>query len=254
MRIDYKGWLEERQYDTATITAQLHRAGRVEDCYGDLESHYREGTLQGIIDELKYSAEDERQNKPNPSKIPFIGNARKNLASYKNAVVLYRKFLAGGWENSDVDAPKATAIIAPSLVSVQTAQIAADTPERQRFSLERDMQSMLRRDIESLGNTLLIIDDGAERSVDSGLIDITCSDSEDGAIVVVELKADKADSRAIGQILGYMGDLFIEEEGKTVRGILVAHDFDKRAKAAARVVPTLKLVKYSVSFRFEPVE
>ena len=47
-----------------------------------------------------------------------------------------------------------------------------------------------------------------------------------------------------------MGDLQEEESGKKVRGILVAHDFDKRVKAAARVVPTLTLKKYSIEFKF----
>lgn len=119
---------------------------------------------------------------------------------------------------------------------------------KQRFALERDMQEALRRNITSLDPSLNILDDGAERAVNSGLIDITCDDGV--SIVVVELKAGKADSRAIGQILGYMGDIQEEEGGKPVRGILVAHDFDKRTKAAARVVPTLTLKKYAIEFKF----
>ena len=47
-----------------------------------------------------------------------------------------------------------------------------------------------------------------------------------------------------------MGDPQEEESGKPVRVILVAHDFDRRAKAAARVVPTLALMKYSIEFKF----
>ena len=109
------------------------------------------------------------------------------------------------------------------------------------------MQAALRGKITSLDPYLRIIDDGAERAVSSGLIDITCEDNS--SLVVVELKAGKADSRAIGQILGYMGDLQ-EESGKTVRGILIAHDFDQRAKSAARVVPTLTLKRYSIAFNF----
>lgn len=133
---------------------------------------------------------------------------------------------------------------------VENADVPPSSEEstHQRFSLERDMQAALRRNIVSLDPALKIMDDGAERAVNSGLIDITCEDSE--AMVVVELKAGKADSRAIGQILGYMGDLQEEEGGKPVRGILVAHDFDKRAKAAARVVPTLTLKRYSIEFKF----
>jgi hypothetical protein len=47
-----------------------------------------------------------------------------------------------------------------------------------------------------------------------------------------------------------MGDVAAEEEAATVRGILVASDFDAKAKAAARVVPSLILRKYSVRFLF----
>lgn len=244
MRSDYKQWLEEQKYDAGTIAAQLHRVGRVEDCYGNLDEHFADGTLQSVIDELTYSAEDERRGKPNPSKIPFKGNIRNNLASYKNAVVRYRKFLTGGWERADKEPPAA---------EPQTSAAIGEPPElgAQKLSLERDMQAALRLNIKQLASTLSIDDDGAERSVDSGFIDITCEDSEDSALVVVELKAGKADSRAIGQILGYMGDLAEEEPGRAIRGILVAHAFDQRARSAARVVPALHLMRYAVEFRFE---
>jgi RecB family endonuclease NucS len=130
---------------------------------------------------------------------------------------------------------------------MELASISEDAIQ-QRFSLERDMQAALRHNIERLDPSLRIIDDGAERAVSSGMIDITCEDGN--TLVVVELKAGKADSRAIGQILGYMGDLHEEEGGKSVRGILVAHDFDRRTKAAARIVPALTLKRYSIEFRF----
>lgn len=118
----------------------------------------------------------------------------------------------------------------------------------QKLSLERDMQEALRRNILSLDPNLQIIDDGIERSVDTGFIDITCEDND--GLVVIELKAGKADARAVGQILGYMGDLQDTIAGKPVRGILVAHDFDARVKSAARAVKTLTLKKYSVEFKF----
>lgn len=247
MRPEYKKWLEDQKYEAGTIIAQLHRAGRVEDCYGSLDEHFAAGTLQNIIDELTYSAEDERIGRPNPSRIPFNGNTRNNLASYKNAVVRYRKFLTG-WERGDADAPAALSDT-PSLIANSRGED-AEIPV-QKLSLERDMQAALRREIRQLSPSLTIIDDGAERSVDSGFIDITCCDQTDDALVVVELKAGRADSRAIAQILGYMGDLAEEEPNKKVRGLLVAHEFDKRTRSAARVVPTLGLIKYSVKFHFE---
>ena len=59
----------------------MHRAGRVEECYGNLDEHYDRDRLRVVIDELKYSTDDERRNKPNPSKIPFNGNTRSNSKS-----------------------------------------------------------------------------------------------------------------------------------------------------------------------------
>jgi endonuclease len=235
MRSDYPKWLSAQKYSENTQTSQLHRVRKVEESYGSLDEHFDNGTYQEVIDSLEYSTRDERAHKPNPSKIKFDGNIRNNLQSYKNAVVRYRKFL------TDKEFHEGS-------VAIQEPEDDTDTiPQReeimeQRFSLERDMQAALRSNIESLEPSLRVIDDGAERAVESGFIDITCED--DDSIVVVELKAGKADSRAIGQILGYMGDLHEEEGEKPVRGILVAHDFDKRAKAAARVVPTLTLKKY----------
>lgn len=110
------------------------------------------------------------------------------------------------------------------------------------------MQAALRLHIDQLEPGLTIIDDGAERSVDSGFIDITARDSS-GTIVVIELKAGPAGQRAIGQILSYMGDI-AGEEGGNVRGILVASEFDAKAKAAARMVPDLTLTKYRIQFLF----
>jgi hypothetical protein len=241
MKQDYKDWLEEQKYAPGTITAQLHRVGRVEDLYGSLDDHVRDGTFQDVVAELSYSTEDARRNRPNPSKIIVEGSIRNNLQSYKSAVLRYQRFLIG----SDRTFPEAT-----DEVIVATGELAeAAAYVSQKLSLERDMQAALRRNITSLKPTLSIIDDGAERSVFSGFIDITCVDSEDDTLVVIELKAGKADSRAIGQILGYMGDL-AEDEDRPVRGILVANEFDKRTRSAAKVVPTLTLMRYSIEFRF----
>src|SRR4029077_805972 len=65
----------------------------------------------------------------------------------------------------------------------------------QRIGLERDMQAAIRLDIEQLEKGLAIVDDGAERVVDSGFIDITARDSA-GTTVVIELKTGVAGQRA----------------------------------------------------------
>lgn len=117
------------------------------------------------------------------------------------------------------------------------------------FALERDLQRTLRRNIEQLETGLSIIDGGTERTVEAGRIDITAKDGE-GNLVVIELKAGTAGMDSIGQILSYMGSIE-NPEGKHVRGILVAYDFDRRLVMAAKAVPNVSLKAYSVQFTFQ---
>ncbi|MCK9506479.1 MAG: endonuclease NucS [Porticoccaceae bacterium] len=241
MRNDFPIWLEQRLPEKSTQSARLSGVKKIEEVYGDLEENFSNGKLREIIESLTYTSNDERLGKSNPSKILISGNIRNGLATYKSALNLYLEFLENTGESS-IENRNFSNIGNIEAIAKENNLI------QQRFTLERDMQAALRHNISLLDSKLRIIDDGAERAVDSGLIDITCEDSE--GIVVIELKAGKADSRAIGQILGYMGDLQEEESTKQVRGILIAHDFDRRAKAAARVVPTLKLMTYSIEFKF----
>ena len=116
------------------------------------------------------------------------------------------------------------------------------------FGLERDLQRALRASIGQLAAGLTIVDGGTEKTVDAGRIDITAEDP-DGTTVVIELKAGKADLRAIGQILSYMATVSTEPN-RRIRGILVAGDFDDRAVMAAGAVPNLSLKAYSFQFTF----
>ena len=106
---------------------------------------------------------------------------------YKNAANLYQSFLKESTNQGVNPVPTENTESAPS----------PEEAIRQKLSLERDMEEALRRNIANLDPILNIIDEGTQRAVDSGFIDITCEDSN--GLVVVELKAGKADSRAIGQ-------------------------------------------------------
>ena len=119
------------------------------------------------------------------------------------------------------------------------------------FGLERDLQSALRLNIGKLEAGLKIIDNGKERITEAGRVDITAED-DDGNIVVIELKAGTATPDVISQILAYMGAIR-ETDDKPIRGILIAGDFHKQVIFAAKAVPSLKLVKYSFKFTFEPM-
>ena len=249
MRQEYRRWLVDKGYTTNSVASRVSDAQKVERIYGALDDLIAAGGYEGLIDELTYTSEDERRGKANPSRIKTDGNIRTNLASYKGAVALYRRFL------SDCDFGRGVVVddgYSPGPGPTSGGEVVKDTGtlEKQRLSLERDMQAALRRDISRLEPGLRIIDDGAERYVSSGFIDILCQDTQ-GRRVVVELKAGKSDPRVIGQTLGYMGDLMDEDAAVPVRGIIVAHEFDNRTRSAARAVESVMLMTYAVAFTFQ---
>ncbi len=120
------------------------------------------------------------------------------------------------------------------------------------FSLEKDLQAALRRNIETLELGLKIIDNGKERNTIAGRIDITAEDDLN-KIVVIELKAIEAKPDVIAQTLSYM-EAVKDEDKKEVRGIIIASSFTERVKLAARQIPQLKLVQYSFQFNFTKIE
>ena len=191
---DYRQWLENQSYREGTISTQMSDARRVEEFHGDLDEHYAQDQTATLREVLIYSKADQRSGQPNPSKIPFKGDIYNNLASYRTAVERYRKF-RDEIGDGEVETPRSE--------EPGTAASVKDVPG-QRIGLERDLQIALRSNIEQLEPGLTVIDDGVERSVDSGFIDITARDSS-GATIVIELKAGVAGQRAVAQILSYMG-------------------------------------------------
>ena len=234
----YRNWLASQNYQSGTIAAQMHRAGRVEEHYGNLDDLYREDRLESLIATLTYTTQDRRNNRPNETKIPFDGNAYNNLASYKDAVRRYRRFLEDNGDSTDFDS-----------LSVEIPETTFANEPPQTIGLEKDMQATIRQSIDQVELGLRITDGGKERSVETGFIDITAEDVENTP-VVIELKTGVAGQRAVTQILSYMGSIMDEEGRDDVRGILIASDFDRKARAAAKVIPSLTLMRYQFSFQF----
>lgn len=229
----YRRWLLAEGYSDNTRATQTSLVTRIEAAYGPLDELIADGGIEAVASELIYSTADERAGRPNPSRLAVAGNIRTGLASFRSALMLYRRF-------------RAEAMPEPAEMPSTPG---ADADTRQRLALERDMQIALRRDISALDPGLTIIDDGMERAVATGLIDILARD-QNGARVVIELKAGRSDPRVIAQTLGYMGDLMDEDPDEPVRGIIVAHEFDARTRSAARALPHLSLHAYRISFAF----
>lgn len=237
----YDDWLRRAVPTEATWRTKLSELRRVESAYGDLDALYDLDELANLLDELTYSTEDARNNRPNPSKLNIGGDLRNNLASYKSAVQKYARF------RQDVELEAARPAIQP-LRRPETGEEASDEIT---FSLEKDLQKALRGNIAQLEDGLTIVDGGSEQTVASGRIDILARDAQ-GRDVVIELKAVEAQVSVVGQIASYMGDR-AAAGAKDVRGIIVAPDFHTKLVSASRVTPNIRLVQYSFSFRFSPV-
>jgi len=120
------------------------------------------------------------------------------------------------------------------------------------LSLERDLHSYLAKAVHEIEKGLVLLTDGIEHQIDAGRIDILAKDSA-GQLVVIELKAGIAKDAALGQLLGYIGCVAEKSTGNSVRGILIASDFDKRVVYAAKALPQIKLIKYKVAFQLQEI-
>ena len=125
----------------------------------------------------------------------------------------------------------------------------SDADRGSRFGLERDLEDALKTNLHQLEPGLEF--SGAQQRVAAGRLDIAAIDNE-GHIVVIELKAGTAQPESMTQLLAYMGTVD-NPEGRPVRGILVAHDFDTRVKHAAKAIPNVALRSYSFTFSFSDV-
>lgn len=121
------------------------------------------------------------------------------------------------------------------------------------FTLERDLQTAIRRQISYLEDGLKIVDGGSERHVLTGSIDILAKDNN-GVFVVIELKAGDCPKGALEQLLGYAKDIKDEEGVGEVRMCLIAKSFSDRTLAASTFISNLKLIEYDYTVSFRPVE
>jgi len=109
---------------------------------------------------------------------------------------------------------------------------------------EKELKTLLRRQLDKVEPGLVAADNGQEREVASGRIDITARDA-DGNLVVIELKAGPCPAGALEQVLGYSSDLE-EETGTRCRAVIVASEFSLRQRSAAKRARELHLVTYQV--------
>lgn len=234
----FRAWLEQR-FAPNTVSTALSTCKRVENAYGDLDEIFDTDRFDGLLAELAYSKSDELRKLPNPSKMQIEKGLYDTLSSSRTHVRTYGRFREDSLLGN----------VSPESALEVAGELLRERREGKQFEVERHLQEELRREISQLEPGLEIADGGSERSVESGFIDILARDTQ-GALVVIELKSGLAKRETIGQVVGYMGDLISEEPTASVRGMIVAAEFDKSCRSSVRVIPNLTLKRYRFSFEF----
>lgn len=90
---------------------------------------------------------------------------------------------------------------------------------------------------------------GQQYQTDTGPIDILAVSKDGKELLVVELKRGRVSDVVVGQILRYMGYLTELEPNKTVRGVIIGTDDDRRFKRAISMVNNLDFYRYEVDFK-----
>jgi Predicted nuclease of the RecB family len=140
-----------------------------------------------------------------------------------------------------------TVDIEPEEEEEDTVEILRET----RISLEHDLESFIVEQIQTVENGLKLKEPNYRQvSVNSGRIDVLAEDSQ-GNTVIIELKAGQARDRVLAQTLAYMSDMSEVKGNTKTRGIVIAHSFSDRLLQAVKMVPMVKLLKYSIKFEFE---
>ena len=83
LKATFHEWLVSQGYNPKTISSRISNAARVEEYHGDLDQHFVDDRLEGLISSLRYSTDDQQNGRQNPSGIPIDGDIRTNLATSK---------------------------------------------------------------------------------------------------------------------------------------------------------------------------
>lgn len=132
------------------------------------------------------------------------------------------------------------------------------SPENYEIVLEKYLQEFIVSNFATIfkGNLEIYRDPddgtiGQQLKTEAGILDILAVDKLDNAYVVIELKKGKTSDVVIGQTLRYMG--WVKDNlclaGEDVRGLIIAKDQDQNLAFALKMVPSIDIRFYKVSFQ-----
>lgn len=92
-REEFKLWLvNERKLKVSVANSRVGNISTIESYYDDVDILIQNDCIYNLLDELSYSTEDERYNRPQKHKIPIQGNIRTGSSTLKQALCRYIEF------------------------------------------------------------------------------------------------------------------------------------------------------------------
>lgn len=88
----FKQWLIEQNYDESAAISRASNIQRLERYYGNLDEYILSGRARELMDELTYTKEDEKNERPQKHLVTIVGNVYNGTATLKAAFKLYLDF------------------------------------------------------------------------------------------------------------------------------------------------------------------
>ena len=93
IREDFKNWMiENKGYDVNTANTRIGNCSTIEQAYGDLDEHYQKDRLNQLFNLLKYSKQDEREEKKPIEPLEIEGVVYDGLAPLRQGLRRYCEF------------------------------------------------------------------------------------------------------------------------------------------------------------------
>lgn len=81
-----------RGLSEGTIRSRAANCDRLAHYAGDLDAHFDNDRMEGLLARLTYSTDDQRRGAPQRHRVPINGNMRNGTATLKSAATLYWEF------------------------------------------------------------------------------------------------------------------------------------------------------------------
>lgn len=203
-----------------------------------------------------------------------FGDPREYKTYGEKVIKSNRDIIAGFKEKLGIDASPRTIsmffYLSPTVKSFWKKEVDGEkeevVEEEQRlsvsesdFAIEKHLEEFLVANWESteLGKLYDLIEEEDEvvspqYPTDIGPIDLLVKEKEAGNYVVIELKKGQTSDTTIGQLARYMGWVKTHKaNGRKVKGIIIAGNYDRRLAYALEMVPDTELFLYSINFSLE---